>query len=71
MLAPSDYFTMCILVAPEHSAERSVVRYEVFKNGWAVEEEKRLDELWIRIDRRLLTMGYVPPEGRPLELPDE
>jgi hypothetical protein len=38
MLAPSDYFTMCILVAPEHSA---------------------------------LTMGYVPPEGRPLELPDE
>jgi hypothetical protein len=38
------------------------VRFETFKNGRLVDEEKRFDELWARIDRRLLTAGYALPE---------
>jgi hypothetical protein len=63
-LAPPDYFIMCVLVAPDSNRPRSIVRFETFKNGRLVEEEKRFDELWARIDRRLLTMGYVLPELR-------
>jgi hypothetical protein len=63
MLAPSDYFIMCVLVAPDAGRPRTVVRFETFKNGRLVDEEKRLDELWARIERRLLTAGYVPPDS--------
>jgi hypothetical protein len=62
MLAPPDYFIMCVLVAPEPSRPRSIVRFETFKNGRLVGEEKRFDELWARIDRRLLTAGYALPD---------
>jgi hypothetical protein len=62
MLAPPDYFIMCVLVAPDSSRPRSVVRFETFKNGRLVGEEKRFDELWARIDRRLLTAGYALPD---------
>jgi hypothetical protein len=64
MLAPPDYFIMCVLVAPESARPRSIVRFETFKNGRLVGEEKRWDELWARIERRLLTMGYVLPDLR-------
>jgi hypothetical protein len=63
MLAPSDYFIMCVLVAPDSNRPRSIVRFETFKNGRLVDEEKRVDELWARIDRRLLTAGYVLPDA--------
>jgi hypothetical protein len=62
MLAPPDYFIMCVLVAPESARPRSIVRFETFKNGRLVGEEKRFDELWARIDRRLLTMGCALPD---------
>ena len=61
MLAPPDYFIMCVLVAPDSARPRSIVRFETFKNGRLVGEEKRFDELWARIDRRLLTMAYMLP----------
>ncbi|MHC4274615.1 MAG: DUF3604 domain-containing protein, partial [Planctomycetota bacterium] len=62
MLAPSDYFIMCVLVAPDAHRPRSIVRFETFKNGRLVDEEKRFEELWARIDRRLLTMGSALPD---------
>jgi hypothetical protein len=60
--APPDYFIMCVLVAPDSGRPRSVVRFETFKNGRLVDEEERWDELWARIDRRLLTAGYALPD---------
>jgi hypothetical protein len=62
-LAPPDYFIMCVLVAPDGVRPRSVVRFETFKNGRLVDEEKRFDELWARIERRLLTSGYGRPDS--------
>jgi hypothetical protein len=62
MLAPSEYFIMCVLVAPDSDRPRSIVRFETFKNGRLVDEEERWNELWARIERRLLTMGYALPD---------
>jgi hypothetical protein len=58
-LAPPAYFTMCVIVSEDGAPEASVVRFEVYRNGDQIEEQQRMEELFLRIERRLLIVGEL------------